>query len=316
MALMQPGDCFLALDLNSGGHLTHGAPVSFSGRLYRAIHYGLQRDTETIDYAQAAALAKEHRPKLIVVGGSAYPRFFDFAKFREIADTVGAKLMVDMAHFAGLVAAGVHPSPMALADIVTSTTHKTLRGPRGGLVLCKAAYEKAINSSAFPGIQGGPLMHIIAAKAVAFGEALRPSFKRYQEQIVKNAKCLAEGLVEEGFRLCSGGTDTHLMLVDLRPKQLTGKVAEAWLGKAGITVNKNQIPFDPQKPSISSGIRIGTPALTTRGMKEGEMKQTAKLIGEALSSGGDEGVLAKIHARVKAFASAFPMFADEGDERF
>ncbi|MCL2011430.1 MAG: serine hydroxymethyltransferase [Cystobacterineae bacterium] len=313
MSQMQPGDCLLALDLNSGGHLTHGASFNFSGRLYRAIHYGLQRDTETIDYAQAAALAKEHHPKIIVAGGSAYPRFFDFVKFREIADAVGAKLVVDMAHFAGLVAAGIHPSPMALADIVTSTTHKTLRGPRGGLVLCKEAHAKAVNSFVFPGMQGGPLMHIIAAKAVAFGEALKPSFKRYQEQIVKNAKSLAQGLMEEGFRLCSGGTDNHLMLVDLRPKQLTGKLAEEWLGKAGITVNKNQIPFDPQKPNLSSGIRVGTPALTTRGMKESDMKQTAKLMGEALASGGDEAVLAKIHARVKEFASAFPMFANEGE---
>jgi glycine hydroxymethyltransferase len=313
MSLMQPGDCMLALDLNSGGHLTHGSPVNFSGRLYRVIHYGLERNTETIDYAQVAALAKEHRPKVVVVGGSAYPRFFDFAAFREIADTVEAKLVVDMAHFAGLVAAGVHPSPMGLADIVTSTTHKTLRGPRGGLVLCKEAHAKAINSFVFPGIQGGPLMHVIAAKAVAFGEALRPSFKRYQEQIVRNAKALAEGLVAEGFRLCSGGTDNHLMLVDLRPKQLTGKQAEAWLGKAGITVNKNQIPFDPQKPSISSGIRVGTPALTTRGMKEADMKLTARLIGEALSSAGEEAVLAKVHARVREFASSFPMFADAGE---
>jgi len=313
MSLMQPGDCLLALDLNSGGHLTHGSSVNFSGRIYRAIHYGLQRDTETIDYAQAAALAKEHRPKVVVVGGSAYPRFFDFATFREIADSVGAKLVVDMAHFAGLVAAGVHPSPMALADIVTSTTHKTLRGPRGGLVLCKEAHAKAINSYVFPGIQGGPLMHIIAAKAVAFGEALKPSFKRYQEQIVKNAKALAEGLVQEGFRLCSGGTDNHLMLVDLRPKQLTGKLAEDWLGKAGITVNKNQIPFDPQKPNLSSGIRVGTPALTTRGMKEADMKLTARLIGEALASQGEEAALAKTHARVREFASAFPVFADAGE---
>ena len=310
MSLMQPGDCMLALDLNSGGHLTHGSPVNFSGRLYRVVPYGLLRDTETIDYAQVAALAKEHRPKVVVAGGSAYPRFFDFAAFREIADSVGAKLVVDMAHFAGLVAAGLHPSPMALADIVTSTTHKTLRGPRGGLVLSKEAHAKAINSHVFPGIQGGPLMHIIAAKAVAFGEALRPSFKAYQAQILKNAKSLAEGLVEEGFRLCSGGTDNHLMLVDLRPKQLTGKQAEEWLGKAGITVNKNQIPFDPQKPTLSSGIRIGTPALTTRGMKEADMQQTARLIGEALSSGGDEAKLEKIHARVREFATSFPMFAD------
>jgi len=313
MSLMQPGDCLLALDLNSGGHLTHGSPVNFSGRLYRVVHYGLQRDTETIDYAQVAALAKEHRPKVVVAGGSAYPRFFDFAKFREIADSVGAKLVVDMAHFAGLVAAGLHPSPIALADIVTSTTHKTLRGPRGGLVLSKEAHAKAINSHVFPGIQGGPLMHIIAAKAVAFGEALKPSFPKYQEQILKNAKSLAEGLVEEGFRLCSGGTDNHLMLVDLRPKQLTGKQAEEWLGKAGITVNKNQIPFDPQKPTLSSGIRVGTPALTTRGMKEADMKLVARLIGEALSSGGEEAALAKTHAKVKAFANAFPMFSDAGE---
>ncbi len=309
MALMKPGDTLLSLDLNSGGHLTHGASVNFSGKLYTVVHYGLTRDTETLDYAQAAALAKEHKPRVVVVGASAYPRTIDFAKFREIADSVGAALMVDMAHIAGLVAAGIHPSPVPVADIVTSTTHKTLRGPRGGLVLAREAYAKTLNSQIFPGIQGGPLMHVIAAKAVAFKEALSPEFKDYQRQIVANAQALAEALQRGGLRLCSGGTDNHLMLVDLRSKGLTGKVAEAALGKAGITVNKNMIPFDPEKPMVTSGIRIGTPALTSRGMKTAEMATVGALVVEALDHAADEARLATIHDKVREFTRGFPLYA-------
>ncbi len=308
MSVMKPGDTMLALDLNSGGHLTHGASFNFSGKLYKAVHYGLQRDTETIDYAQAAALAKEHQPKVVVVGASAYPRVIDFAKFREIASSVGAKMMVDMAHIAGLVAAGVHPSPVPFADIVTTTTHKTLRGPRSGMILMKEPLAKAINGQIFPGIQGGPLMHVIAAKAVALGEALRPEFKAYQQQIVKNAQALAEGLKAQGLRLCSGGTDNHLMLVDLRPKKITGKLAEEVLGKAGITVNKNQIPFDPEKPTVSSGVRIGTPAITTRGMKEPQMEHVARLIGEALDNATDDAVLTRVRAKVKELSTGYPLY--------
>ncbi|ATB32488.1 serine hydroxymethyltransferase [Melittangium boletus] len=309
MALMKPGDTLLALDLNSGGHLTHGSAFNFSGKLYKAVHYGLTRDTETIDYAQAAALAKEHKPRVVVVGASAYPRVIDFAKFREIADSVGAALMVDMAHIAGLVAAGIHPSPVPLADIVTSTTHKTLRGPRGGLVLAKEPYGKTLNSQIFPGIQGGPLMHVIAGKAVAFREALSPEFKAYQKQIVANAQALAEALQKGGLRLCSGGTDNHLMLVDLRPKKLVGKVAEEVLGKAGITVNKNMIPFDPEKPTVTSGVRIGTPALTSRGMKEAEMATVGALVVEALDHASDEPRLGHIRARIQEFTQGFPLYA-------
>ncbi|MBM7117585.1 serine hydroxymethyltransferase [Archangium primigenium] len=309
MALMKPGETLLALDLNSGGHLTHGSAFNFSGKLYKAVHYGLTRDTETIDYAQAAALAQEHKPRVVVVGASAYPRIIDFAKFREIADSVGAALMVDMAHIAGLVAAGIHPSPVPLADIVTSTTHKTLRGPRGGLVLAKESYGKTLNSQIFPGIQGGPLMHVIAAKAVAFREALSPEFKAYQKQIVANAQALAEALQKGGLRLCSGGTDNHLMLVDLRPKKLVGKVAEEVLGKAGITVNKNMIPFDPEKPTVTSGVRIGTPALTSRGMKEAEMATVGALVVEALDHASDEARLASIRGRIQEFTQSFPLYA-------
>jgi glycine hydroxymethyltransferase len=294
MALMKVGDTMLSLDLNSGGHLTHGATFNFSGKLYKVVHYGLSRETETIDFAQVRALAKEHKPKVIVVGASAYPRTLDFAKFREIADEVGAAMMVDMAHIAGLVAAGVHPSPVPLAEFVTTTTHKTLRGPRGGMVLCKEAHAKAVNSQIFPGIQGGPLMHVIAAKAVAFREAQGAEFKAYQKQIVKNAQALAEGLKGQGLRLCSGGTDNHLMLVDLQPKKVTGKIAEEVLGKAGITVNKNMIPFDPEKPMVTSGVRLGTPAITTRGMREGEMAQVAKLLGAALDAAHDDAKLSSL----------------------
>jgi glycine hydroxymethyltransferase len=309
MALMKPGDTMLSLDLNSGGHLTHGAAFNFSGKLYKVVHYGLTRDTETLDYAQAAALAKEHKPRVVVVGASAYPRTIDFAKFREIADSVGAALMVDMAHIAGLVAAGVHPSPVPVADIVTSTTHKTLRGPRGGLILSKESYGKTLNSQIFPGIQGGPLMHVIAAKAVAFREALTPEFKAYQRQIVANAKALAEALQRGGLRLCSGGTDNHLMLVDLRPKKLVGKVAEEVLDKAGITVNKNMIPFDPEKPTMTSGVRIGTPAVTSRGMKEAEMATIGALVVEALDHASDETRLAHIRGKIKEFTRSFPLYA-------
>jgi glycine hydroxymethyltransferase len=309
MAVMKVGDTMLSLDLNSGGHLTHGAPFNFSGKLYRVVHYGLSRETETIDFGQVQSLALEHKPKAIVVGASAYPRVFDFAKFREIADRVGAVLVVDMAHIAGLVAAGIHPSPIPVAELVTTTTHKTLRGPRGGMVLCKETFAKPLNSQIFPGIQGGPLMHVIAAKAVALQEALTPAFRQYQRQIVANAKALAEALRRSGLRLCSGGTDNHLMLVDLRPKSLTGKVAEEALGKADITVNKNVIPFDPEKPTVTSGIRIGTPAVTTRGMGEAEMQEIGGMIGDALDHPDDPAALAKIRGRVRELTQQFPLYA-------
>ena len=309
MALMEVGDTLLSLDLNSGGHLTHGSQVNFSGRLYKVVHYGLSRETETIDFDQVRALAKEHRPKVIVVGASAYPRTLEFVRFREIADETGAALVVDMAHIAGLIAAGLHPNPVPIAEFVTTTTHKTLRGPRGGMVICKEPFAKALNSRIFPGIQGGPLMHVIAAKAVALQEALQPSFKQYQRQIVANAQALAEALQRAGLRLCSGGTDNHLMLVDLRPKKLTGRVGEDVLGKAGITVNKNMIPFDPEKPMTTSGIRIGTPAVTTRGMREKEMAEIGRLIGEALDHASDDSALARIRGRVKELAISFPLYA-------
>ena len=307
--VMEVGDTLLSLDLNSGGHLTHGSQVNFSGRLYKVVHYGLSRETETIDFDQVRALAREHRPKVIVVGASAYPRTLDFARFREIADETGAKLVVDMAHIAGLIAAGLHPNPVPIAEFVTTTTHKTLRGPRGGMVICKEPFAKALNSRIFPGIQGGPLMHVIAAKAVALQEALQPSFKEYQRQIVANAHALAEALQRAGLRLCSGGTDNHLMLVDLRPKKLTGRAGEDALGKAGITVNKNMIPFDPEKPMTTSGIRIGTPAVTTRGMREKEMAEIGRLIGEALDHATDEPALARIRGQVKELATSFPLYA-------
>ncbi|NNC17247.1 serine hydroxymethyltransferase [Corallococcus exiguus] len=309
MALMKPGETMLSLDLNSGGHLTHGAAFNFSGKLYKVVHYGLSRDTETIDFAQVESLALEHKPKVLVVGASAYPRTLDFAKFREIADKVGAAMLVDMAHIAGLVAAGVHPSPVPFAEIVTTTTHKTLRGPRGGMVLSREAFAKTINSQIFPGIQGGPLMHAIAGKAVAFKEALSPEFKTYQKQIVANAQALAEALKAAGLRLCSGGTDNHLMLVDLRAKKLTGKVAEDVLGKAGITVNKNMIPFDPEKPTTTSGVRVGTPAITTRGMREAEMAVVGRLIGQALDAAQDDAALARVKGQVKELAQGFPLYA-------
>ena len=279
-ALLQPGDTVLSMNLAHGGHLSHGSPVNISGKYFRIVPYGVSDDTETIDYEQVMAIAKECRPKLILAGASAYPRTLDFAKFREIADAVGARLMVDMAHIAGLVAAGVHPSPIPYADVVTTTTHKTLRGPRGGMILCKEEWAKKIDSAIFPGSQGGPLMHIIAAKAVALGEALKPEFKDYQGRIVKNAQALAASLTASGFDLVSGGTDNHLMLVDLRKAGITGKELEKRLDEVHITVNKNAIPNDPEKPFVTSGIRVGTPAVTTRGMGEADMKVIGQLIWE------------------------------------
>jgi glycine hydroxymethyltransferase len=310
-ALGAPGDTVVAMSLNFGGHLTHGSPVNFSGKLFKIVPYGLRQSDETIDMDEVARLAREHKPRIMVVGASAYPRTLHFDKFAEIAREVGASLMVDMAHIAGLVAAGLHPNPVPVADIVTSTTHKTLRGPRGGLILCRdAELAKKLNSQIFPGIQGGPLEHVIAAKAVAFGEALRPEFKAYQKAIVDNAQVLAEGLLKAGLRLVSGGTDNHLMLVDLRPKKLTGKVAEEALGKAGITVNKNMIPWDPEKPFVTSGVRVGTPALTSRGFGKAEMVQVAALIGRVLDAPADEASLARVRAEVKALCARFPMYAD------
>lgn len=308
MALMKVGDTMLALDLNSGGHLTHGAAFNFSGKLYKVVHYGLVKETEQIDYDQAEALAKEHKPRVIVVGASAYPRIIDFPRFKSIADSVGAALMVDMAHIAGLVAGGVHPSPIPYADIVTTTTHKTLRGPRSGLILMKEQYAKTVNSQVFPGMQGGPLLHVIAAKAVAFHEALQPSFKVYARQVVDNAKALALALQGQGLRIVSGGTDNHLMLLDLRPKKVTGKLAEDVLNRAGITVNKNQIPFDPEKPTVSSGVRVGTAAITTRGLGVGEMEKVALFIGQALDHHADDAALSKIREEVKAFTKGFPLY--------
>jgi glycine hydroxymethyltransferase len=309
-ALAQPGDTLLAMSLNFGGHLTHGSPVNFSGKLFKIVPYGLARETETIDMEEVRRLAREHKPKVLVVGASAYPRTLHFDRFAEIAKEVGAALVVDMAHIAGLVAAGLHPSPVPHAEIVTTTTHKTLRGPRGGMILCREAHAKILNSQIFPGIQGGPLEHVIAAKAVALHEALQPSFKDYQRRIVENAVVLAEGLKAAGLRLVSGGTDNHLMLVDLRPKKLTGKIAEEALGKAGITVNKNMIPWDPEKPMTASGVRIGTPALTSRGMGAREMTLVAALIGRVLDAPGDERVLAKVRGEVRDLCRQFPMYED------
>ena len=309
-ALAQPGDTILAMSLNFGGHLTHGSPVNFSGKLFKIVPYGLSQATETIDMDEVARLAREHRPKILVVGASAYPRTLQFEKFAEIAREVGAAMVVDMAHIAGLVAAGLHPNPVPYAEIVTSTTHKTLRGPRGGMILCREAHAKTLNSQIFPGIQGGPLEHVIAAKAVAFGEALRPEFKKYQRAILDNAQALAEGLKAGGLRLVSDGTDNHLMLVDLRPKSLNGKVAEEALGKAGITVNKNMIPWDPEKPFVTSGVRVGSPALTTRGMGVAEMRTVAKLIVRVLDAPADEASLARVRGEVRELCAQFPMYSD------
>ena len=306
-AAIQHGDTILTMELAHGGHLTHGSPRNFSGRFYKVVHYGVRQDNERIDYDQLAKLAQDCRPKMITAGASAYPRVIDFKRMREIADSVGALLFVDMAHIAGLVAAGIHPSPVPLADFVTTTTHKTLRGPRAGLILCKAKYAKDIDSWVLPGIQGGPLMHIIAAKAVCFLEAMKPDFKDYQHQIVKNAKALAAALAARGFRIVSGGTDNHLMLVDLRPKKLTGKIAQESLDRAGITTNKNLIPYDPEKPLITSGVRLGTPAVTTRGMKEAEMNQIADLIMDVLAKPDDATIQASVKEKVRALTAKFPL---------
>jgi glycine hydroxymethyltransferase len=314
-ALMQPGDTFMGLNLAAGGHLTHGSPVNLSGKWFKPVPYGVRRDDHRIDMEEVAKLATEHKPKVIIAGGSAYPRILDFRRFREIADSVGAYLMVDMAHFAGLVAGGAHPSPFPHAHVVTTTTHKTLRGPRGGVILTNdEALAKKLNSAVFPGLQGGPLMHVIAAKAVAFGEALRPSFKLYVKNVVENAKALAETLKSRGFDIVSGGTDTHLMLVDLRPKRLTGKVAEAALERAHITCNKNGIPFDPEKPMITSGIRLGTPAGTTRGFGVAEFRHVGELIAEVLDvlsqKGTEEDSLVEgaVRQKVKMLVSRFPIY--------
>jgi len=308
-ATCQPGDTVLGMNLAHGGHLTHGSPVNFSGKLFNIVPYGVDEKTGRIDYEEVEQLAKEHKPKLIVVGASAYPRVIEFEPFRRIADQVGAKVMVDMAHIAGLVAAGEHPSPIPHAEFVTTTTHKTLRGPRGGMILCQEEYAKKLNSNIFPGIQGGPLMHVIAAKAVAFKEALSPEFKEYAAQVVKNARALAEGLVGHGFKLVSGGTDNHLMLLDFTGTDLTGKVAEETLEKAGITVNKNAVPFDTRSPFVTSGIRIGTPATTTRGLKETEMKQVADWIARALENIENDSELLAIRDEVKDLCKKFPLYA-------
>ncbi|HET9753692.1 MAG TPA: serine hydroxymethyltransferase, partial [Myxococcales bacterium] len=308
-ALLRPGDKILSLSLAQGGHLTHGSPVNFSGRLFEIHHYGLDPKTEQIDFDAARKLAREVRPRAVLCGASAYPRTLDFVRLREIADEVGALMICDIAHIAGLVAVGLHPSPVPLSDAVTTTTHKTLRGPRAGLILCKQQHAKAVDSNVFPGIQGGPLEHIIAAKAVAFGEALRPDFKDYQQRILDNAQALASGLLEGGLRLVAGGTDTHLMLCDLRPKKLTGKAAEAALQKAHITTNKNMIPGDPEKPFVTSGLRLGTPALTTRGMGPAEMKHIARLIVRVLDHAGDEAEIGRVAGEVRDLARSFPLYA-------
>ncbi len=308
-AVIKPGDTILGMNLSHGGHLTHGSPVNFSGRLFTIVPYGVDRDTQRIDYDEMAGLARKHKPALIIAGASAYPRIIDFAKFRAVADEVGAKFIMDMAHIAGLVATGEHPSPIPYAHITTTTTHKTLRGPRGGMILSDAELGKAVNSQIFPGIQGGPLMHVIAAKAVAFGEALKPSFAKYQKQTIANAQALASALTDAGFRLVSGGTDNHLILIDLTNKDVTGKDAETALDKAGITVNKNSIPFETRSPFVTSGIRVGTPALTTRGMKERHMKKVAAWIDEAISARASETGLKALSRKVEKFARGFPLFA-------
>jgi glycine hydroxymethyltransferase len=310
MTLLQPGDSILGLNLAHGGHLTHGHPLNFSGKMYKIIPYGVRKDTETIDYDELEQIALRERPKLIVGGGSAYSRVIDFARMRKIADQAGSKYMVDMAHFAGLVAGGVHPSPVPHCHVVTSTTHKTLRGPRAGMVLCTQEFAAALDKTAFPGIQGGPLMHIIAAKAVCFLEAMQPGFKEYARQVVANAKTLAQKMIDEGFRVISGGTDTHLFLMDVFSKGILGSEAEQALGLAGITVNKNAIPYDSNPPLKPSGIRIGTPALTTRGMKEKEMLQVGAWMSDALRNHKDAQVLARIRRQVREFADAFPLYPE------
>jgi len=311
-AFMQPGDTYMALDLAHGGHLTHGSPVNFSGRLYNAVHYGVDRETEVLNYDQIREIARGSRPKILVTGASVYPRIIDFAAMRSIADEVGALFMVDMAHIAGMVATGHHPSPVPGAHIVTSTTHKTLRGPRSGIILCKAEYAEAIDKSVFPGMQGGPLMHVIAAKAVCFKEAMSPEFAAYQGQTVKNARALAARLAASGFRLVAGGTDTHLMLIDLTNKGITGKQAQAILDEVSIVVNKNMIPFDREKPFVASGIRIGTPAVTTRGMKEEQMERIAELIAAALLGPDGEATKQQVRAGVSKLCDAFPIDGGSG----
>ena len=308
--LLQPDDTILGMNLSHGGHLTHGSPVNFSGYTYDVVSYGVNQDTELIDYEEVGQLAREHRPRLIIVGGSAYPRIIDAVRFREIADEVGAKIMTDIAHPAGLVAAGLYPSPVPYSEFVTTTTHKTLRGPRGGMILCKEEYAKEVNKRVFPGIQGGPLMHVIAAKAVAFKEALRDNFISYQKQVVSNAKHLSECLATAGFKIVSGGTDTHLLLVDLRSKNITGKAAEEALDLAGITVNKNTVPFETRSPFVTSGIRIGTPALTTRGMKNKEMNQIAEMIVQTLEHIDEPVFHKKTRENIKEFCEQFPLYAE------
>ena len=308
-AALKPGDTILAMSLDHGGHLTHGAKENFSGRFYNAVSSGVREDDQCIDYDEVERLALEHRPSLLVAGASAYARTIDFERFSQIAKKVDAKLWVDMAHIAGLVAAGLHPSPVPYADFVTTTTHKTLRGPRGGLILCKEEYRKVIDSRVFPGAQGGPLMHVVAGKAVCFQEALAPAFRTYQQAILENAKAMAEGLIAEGFDLVSGGTDNHLVLLDVRAKGITGKIAEEALGRADITVNKNKIPFDPETPMVTSGIRIGTPAVTTRGMGVEQMADIAKLIGESLSAPDDDQLQSSVREKVHALTQRFPLYA-------
>lgn len=309
-ALANPGDTIFGLNLSHGGHLSHGHPVNFSGKYFKVVHYSVDPKTETINYDELLKLAKEHKPKIIVSGASAYPRTLYFDKFQEICNEVGAYQVADIAHIAGLVAAGLHPSPIPYADVVTTTTHKTLRGPRGAIILCKAKYAETIDKTTFPGMQGGPLEHVIAAKAVCFQEALSDNFKQYQKQIIYNAKALAETLISLGYRLVAGGTDTHLMLVDLRNKNITGRDAERALGQANITVNRNTIPFDPQKPFIASGIRLGTPALTTRGMKEPEMQKVGKMIDKVLTNIGNEKVYREVTAEVKELVESFPLYPE------
>ncbi|MGD0565767.1 MAG: serine hydroxymethyltransferase, partial [Candidatus Goldiibacteriota bacterium] len=308
LAMLAPGDSILGMNLAAGGHLTHGAPASSSGKLYKAHSYGVNKDTFLLDYDEIAKIAAEVKPKIIVAGASAYPRNIDFKKFREIADSVGALLLADMAHYAGLVAAKLYPDPVPYCDFVTTTTHKTLRGPRGGLILCREKYAKAINSAVFPGLQGGPLMHVIAAKAICFGEALKPAFAAYQAQVIANAKVLAAELIAKGYKVLTGGTDCHLILVDLRPDNITGKDAALALEKAGITLNKNGVPFDTQNPFITSGIRIGTPAVTTRGMKEKEIIAIAGWIDEVLKNLNNEVVLKGVTEKVKKLCAKFPVY--------
>jgi glycine hydroxymethyltransferase len=310
LSVLKPGDVILGMDLSQGGHLTHGSRVNFSGILFRSYSYGVDRETETIDYEAVQRTAEECRPRMIVVGASAYSRVLDFQKFRGIADAVGAYLLVDIAHIAGLIAAGLHPSPVPYADFVTTTTHKTLRGPRGGIIMCKAEHAKAVDKVIFPGIQGGPLMHVIAAKAVALQEALSPAFKRYQEQVVANARTLASGLGERGYLIVSGGTDTHLFLVNLSAKGLTGKEAETALDQAGITVNKNAVPFDEKPPAVAGGIRLGTPLVSTRGMRQAEMREIVALIDRVLQRHQDEDVQRAVRRQAKALCDRFPIFYD------